>query len=173
MSATVGLWEHFRRLFQFNGREDRASFWPYAALVYGIMTIGSVLAMVPVFLPTTFTSDQVAPAMPNLLMIVDGMMLTALLCVRLYAAAVARRLHDGGLSGLWGLVPLPFLLFSMTRMRNVFHELDRMQQSMRSFESIFVSNLLYMLTIIGLIVLLCRRSDPRPNRFDPSMRSQD
>ena len=167
MAATVGLWEHFRRLLDFKGREDRASFWPYAALVYGIATVGSVLVMVPIMRSVMGAGAyQTAPAMPDMGMLFAGMMITTVVVVLLYAAAVARRLHDGGLSGFWGLMPLPFLLFSMVKMRSLFGSFGSKNFEMDSFYLIFFSNLIYILTVIALIVLLACRSDPQPNRYD-------
>jgi len=39
----IGLFEHFSLLLSFGGREDRGSFWPYAALVFGLMTSCNML----------------------------------------------------------------------------------------------------------------------------------
>lgn len=171
MSATVGLWEHFRRLTDFRGREDRASFWPYAALVYGLMTIGSVAIMIVAMnsvMPGTSDgmAEVSAPAFPDMGMFFVGIMILTAVAVLLYAAAVARRLHDRGLSGLWGLMPLPFLLFSMIMMRDFFGSFGSAHPNIDRFSQIFTSNLIYMLTLLALIVLLARRSDPQPNRYD-------
>lgn len=166
MSKKVGLWAHFDRLIDFKGREDRASFWPYAALVYGIMTVGTVIVMILLMRSLTFSSDQVAPAMPDFGALIDGMMITSVIAVLLYAAAAVRRLHDAGLSGLWGLMPLPFLIFSMVKLRSAFTSFGVGPGAMDAFYLIFSSNMIYILTVIALIVLLCRRSDPRPNRYD-------
>jgi len=166
MSEEVGLWAHFGRLFDFKGREDRASFWPYAALVYGIMTVGTVIVTILLMGSLTFSSDQAAPAMPDFGLFFNGMMLTAVIAVVLYAAAVVRRLHDAGLSGLWGLMPLPFLIFSMVKMRGVFTSFGAEPGAMDGFYLIFSSNMLYILTVIALIVFLCRRSDSVPNSHD-------
>ena len=166
MAATVGLWEHFRRLLDFKGREDRASFWPYAALLYGIATVGSFLVMVPIMRSVMGAGAyQTAPAMPDMGMFVAGMMITTLAAVLLFAAAVVRRLHDGGLSGFWGLMPVPFLLFSMVKMWSFFNSFGSQHFKMDSFFQIFISNLIYILSVIALMVLLSRRSDPRSNRY--------
>ncbi len=166
MSEKVGLWAHFGRLFDFKGREDRASFWPYAALVYGVMTFGTVIVIILLMRSLTFSSDHAAPAMPDFGLFINGMILTAVIAVLLYAAAVVRRLHDAGLSGLWGLMPLPFLIFSMVKMRSVFMSFGAGPGAMDGFYLIFSSNMIYILTVIALIVLLCRRSDAGPNRYD-------
>lgn len=172
MSATVRLFEHFKRLVEFKGREDRASFWPYAALVYGIMTAGSFVAMFPLMNSVTSSASLAAngmsePAFPDVGSFFTGIMILTVVAVVLYAAAVVRRLHDGGLSGLWGLMPLPFLLFGMIRIRMSFGSFGSVSQpDMNAYQMIFINNFIYILTIIALIVLLARRSDPEPNRFD-------
>ena len=43
IASNIGLWEHFRKLASFRGREDRASLWPYAALVLGIVMVAGAL----------------------------------------------------------------------------------------------------------------------------------
>ncbi len=170
MSSTVGLWEHFKRLADFNGREDRGSFWPYAALVYGIMMVGSFVAMVPIMnsamSAASAANDGSGAALPAMGGFITAMMITTAVGVVLYAAAVARRLHDGGLSGLWGLMPLPFLVFGMIRMRGFFESFPSGEPDMAQFNQIFIGNMIYILTLIALIVLLARRSDPTTNRFD-------
>jgi uncharacterized membrane protein YhaH (DUF805 family) len=47
MGARIGIWEHFRKLAAFRGRENRASFWPYAALVLGILMVAQAVMVVP------------------------------------------------------------------------------------------------------------------------------
>jgi uncharacterized membrane protein YhaH (DUF805 family) len=171
MSAKVGLLEHFRRLLDFTGREDRASFWPYAAVVYGIMVVGSFAVMIPTVEAAMRAANEAATQsgngqFPEMGSFFTGMIALTALAVLLYAAAVVRRLHDAGLSGLWGLMPLPFLLFGLIRMRAFFESFPAARPDMDRFNQIFFNNLIYILTLIGLIVLLARRSDPTPNQHD-------
>jgi uncharacterized membrane protein YhaH (DUF805 family) len=173
MSATVGVLKHFRKLVDFKGREDRASFWPYAAVVYCIMTVGFSAVTMPMMQSTMrATSDPATkggtPALPDMGYFFTALMVMTAIAVVLYAAAVVRRLHDGGLSGLWGLMPLPFLLFGIIRMRGFFESFASAQPDVARFNQIFVGNMIYILTLIALIVLLARRSDPAPNRYDAS-----
>src|SRR4051812_3863162 len=102
MSATIGVVEHFTRLVDFKGREDRASFWPYAAFVYGIMTIGSFAVMIPIMSSAMTAASDAAYhgdifAFPDMGSIFTGMWVMTAIAVVLYAAAVVRRLHDAGL----------------------------------------------------------------------------
>ncbi|HEX6742120.1 MAG TPA: DUF805 domain-containing protein, partial [Sphingomicrobium sp.] len=104
--------------------------------------------------------------LPDFGVFITGVMVITIIGIALYAAAVARRLHDGGFSGLWGLMPLPFLAFSMVRMRGFFATFASEHPDMGRFQEIFISNFIYIGTIVALIVMLARRSDPGPNRFD-------
>jgi uncharacterized membrane protein YhaH (DUF805 family) len=136
------------------------------------MTVGSFAAMFPVMQSMMSAAAEAAEAggnsaFPRFGTFFIGIAIMTAIAVFLYAAAVARRLHDGGLSGLWGLMPLPFLAFSMVRMREFFvTSFGSNQFDMNRFSQVFVSNFIYILTLIALIVLLARRSDPGPNRYD-------
>lgn len=190
MSAKIGLLKHFQKLASFKGREDRASFWPYAALVLGIVMVASSLMMVPVMArsmramqdftvqepgdvnfaaidPAARAQPNVADVMPSAGFLAAYLGVTLGLAVLLYAAAVVRRLHDRGKSGLWGLMPLPFILYSSIQMPRMFGSITQSQQlDVTTFMSVFVSNMLYMVTLIALVVLLAGPSDPEPNRYD-------
>ena len=191
MSATVGLLEHFRKLFDFRGREDRASFWPYAALVFGITIMVSTAMFVPL-MERSVRVVQVSAARqhegqitavyrtdyPNLAsggpaqILHTGWMATYLwvtfgLAVLLYSSAVARRLHDRGRSGAWGLMPLPFILYSTVMMPRMFGSFGTGKQPNTTlFFTIFFSNAFYMVALIALIVLLAGGGEPQPNRYD-------
>lgn len=172
MSARVGLFEHFKRLLDFKGREDRSSFWPYAVLVYGLMMVGSFAVMIPTMhaamrAASDATTQSGTAHLSGVESFITGIMILTVIGIALYAAAVVRRLHDAGLGGFWGLMPLPFLLFGMVAMRGFFQSFASDQPpDMARFNQIFINNFIYILTILALILLLARRSDPQPNRFD-------
>jgi len=86
------------------------------------------------------------------------------LAILLYAAAVVRRLHDRGKSGFWGLMPMPFIIYSSIMMPIVFA--SAREPNMALFFSIFFSNMLYIVTLIALIVFLASPSEPTSNRHD-------
>ena len=189
-SNKIALFEHFRRLLQFSGREDRASFWPYAALVFGIVMVAGFAIFVPMMEHSMRAMQEYAAQHPEQASIATGpgqysisvhgnhpefmpagsmawyLGVTFGLSVLLYAAAVARRLHDRGMSGKWGLMPLPFIIYSSVQMPRMFGSFGtETEPDMGLFFSIFISNFLYVGTLIALIVLLCRASDPTPNRY--------
>ena len=85
--------------------------------------------------------------------------------VVLLASAVARRLHDSGLSAFWGLLPLPFVAYSGTMFARIFSRFEAGGPSLLLFASVFMSNMLYLVSVVLLILLLARRSAPGPNRF--------
>jgi uncharacterized membrane protein YhaH (DUF805 family) len=186
--ATVGLWEHFRRLFDFRGREDRASFWPYAAVAFIIIMVVGMFIFVPMMVQSMAAMQQYAAQHPDQATIISGpgqysisvkghhpefdsarsmalyMAVSFGLAILLYAAAVVRRLHDRGKSGFWGLMPMPFIIYSSIMMPIVFA--SAREPNMALFFSIFFSNMLYIVTLIVLIVFLASPSEPISNRHD-------
>jgi uncharacterized membrane protein YhaH (DUF805 family) len=97
---------------------------------------------------------------------VSGAILLALL-----AAAVARRLHDSGLSAWWGLLPLPFAIVHMALMPSFFSAFAQMFSGAAlpntGYLTLFMlNNTLSLAALIVLIVLLCRRSAEGETRFD-------
>src|SRR6476620_763107 len=187
MSASVSLSDHFKRLFDFEGREDRASFWPYAAVAFIITMIAGMTILVPMMLRSVDAMQQFAVQHPDQATITSGpglysisvqgdqpefmpadsmalfLAVTFGVAILLYAAAVVRRLHDRGKSGFWGLMPLPFIIYSSVQMPRAFGATGD-QLDMTLFFSIFLSNLFYIVTLVWLIVLLAGPSEPAPNR---------
>lgn len=96
--------------------------------------------------------------------------------ILLIAAAVARRLHDRGKSGYWGLAPLPFAAFSIVTTPVMFSrnlaggyassDLLGASDSLRIATTL--NGLVYWATLILLIVLLAQRSSPGPNGYGPA-----
>lgn len=192
MSATVGLWEHFKRLFDFTGRENRASFWPYAALIFSLSVIGMLAVMIPMMATTMSKMQQIAadhpedvtvtsgpgqysmsvngnhPELtPDFTMMISGVGVVCLIAVLLYAAAVVRRLHDRGMTGWWGIMPIPFLLYSFIQMPRFFGSAAIGQQpDLAVFFSIFLSNMLYLAALVTLIVLLAGGSTAGTGPYD-------
>lgn len=82
------------------------------------------------------------------------------LAILLYAAAVVRRLHDRGKTGYWGLMPLPFILYSSIQMPKMFASVGSgIEPNLTLLFSIFFSNLLYIVTLIWLIMILAGPSE--------------
>lgn len=190
MSATVGLWEHFGRLLDFKGREDRASFWPYAAVAFIIVMIVGMAIFVPMMAHSVAAMQHYAFQHPDQATVITGPGQYSIsveghhpdffdagsmgaylgvafgLAIVLYAAAVVRRLHDRGKSGFWGLLPLPFIIYSSFMMPALFA--SAAEPAMALFFSVFISNMLYIVALVVLIVFLAGASDPAPNSYDAS-----
>jgi uncharacterized membrane protein YhaH (DUF805 family) len=188
MSVTIGIWKHFTKLVEFRGREDRASFWPYAAVTFIITMVVGMFIFVPMMANSMHAMQQFAAQHPDQATITSGpgqysisvggqhpeffsagsmalyLAVTFGLAIVLYAAAVTRRLHDRGKSGFWGLMPLPFIIYSSIMMPNVLGSAD--EPNLMVFFSIFISNMLYIVTLVWLIVWLAGSSQPEPNRYD-------
>jgi uncharacterized membrane protein YhaH (DUF805 family) len=194
MSATVALPEHFVRLFDFTGREDRASFWPYAALAFVIIMVAGMVIFVPMMSHAMTAMQQFAVQHPDQATVTSGpgqysifvrgnspqfmpagsvalyLAVSFGLAILLYASAVTRRLHDRGKSGFWGLMPLPFIIYSSIQMPRMFAFVGaETQADMTLFFSIFFSNLLYIVTLIWLIVLLAGPGEQGANRYDKGL----
>lgn len=157
MNSEIGLFEHFRLLLSFGGKEDRGSFWPYAALVLGILTACNLIMMMPMMMALSHPFDgDMGMRLPNVglyFVVVIG------LAVLLYAAAVARRLRDSGRAIWWGLMPLPFVIVSSIGISQMFASpFDGTPPNMSLFQWMFLANGLYTLTLIALIVLLAMPS---------------
>ena len=194
MNSEIGLFEHFRLLFSFGGRESRGSFWPYAALVFAIVMVVGMAIFIPIMRHAMGAMQDYAAAHPDQVSVASGpgqysisvhgddhpqfmrtgavawyLGVTFGLSILLYAAAVARRLHDRGMSGKWGLMPLPFILFSSIQMPRMFGSFGNgIPPDMGVFFSIFISNFLYLGTLIALIILLSGAGNPDANRYDES-----
>lgn len=118
MNSEIGLFEHFRMLFSFGGRENVGSFWPYAALLFAIMTILNMLLMIP-FMSMSVGNILESGMPPDPSTIVIHFTVMTLAGIFLYAAAVVRRLRDSGRSPWWALMPLPFAIGSSLGMMNM------------------------------------------------------
>jgi uncharacterized membrane protein YhaH (DUF805 family) len=194
MSASISVTEHFKRLFDFSGREDRASFWPYAAVAFIITTVAGMIIFVPMMSRAMHAMQQFAAQHPDQATVASGpgqhsisvegnhpefmsggsvalfLAVTFGLAILLYAAAVVRRLHDRGKSGFWGLMPLPFIIYSSVQMPRMFASVGTgTEPDMALFFSVFLSNLFYIITLIWLIVLLAAPSERSPNRYSTTV----
>ena len=148
----------FKSVLRFSGRDTRSQFWPYAGAAFALYVVASVPFSIILFLDNL----EMPPDAPEHFFVAGGLMFAAL--VGLLAAAVARRLHDRGFSGYWGLMPLPVVAYCSSMMLLLNSQFETGQPDMRLVFSISASFLLYS-AVIWLVVLLARRSALGPNRF--------
>lgn len=109
------------RLFDFQGRENRQPFWLWVLICYGIMTVISVVIMLPIMfvymdaLEPLMGQDQayldahpeiaqqvmMKAMVPMFTGMAVFMIIIAVLYALLHLAATVRRLHDTNRSGWW------------------------------------------------------------------------
>jgi uncharacterized membrane protein YhaH (DUF805 family) len=186
----ISILGHFRRLLDFSGRESRASFWPYTAVVFAITMVGGMAVMLPGMMDMFDRMQQFAidnpdqatitqgpghysitieghhpELMPDLGAMVGGIAFVSVVAIALLAAAVTRRLHDRGSRGLWGLLPVPFLFSGFYLMPRMF----RMSEpDMELFGLLFANNAVYLASLGFLAYLLASPGNPDANRFGPA-----
>jgi len=91
-----------------------------------------------------------------------GMVIVVAVAVVLLTAAVARRLHDRGRTGFWGLAPLPFFAFGSVMMPRV---MTSATPDMGLFFLMFFNNAIYIGSLVLLVVILAGPGSPAPNKF--------
>ena len=157
----------FANVARFNGRDTRGQFWPYCGAVVALYLVAGWAVLIPIMSPVFGASQPSIRTFQNMeghFLLVSLLLFGAL--VVLLAGAVARRLHDSGRSAFWGLLPLPFAVYSgamFFRLSSQFGTGGTPDTGL--FLSVFVSNLVYMLGLITIIILLSLRSTPTPNRY--------
>ncbi|NEX94386.1 DUF805 domain-containing protein [Caulobacter sp. 17J65-9] len=186
-----GVVANLRNLGGFRGRERPGRFWPYAACMIALTMVAMMAVMIPVMNDFFAKAARLAAenpdavhvqagpghysvqveaghpeALPDFGLMFGGIGAVIVMVVALLAAAVARCLHDSGLPGWLGLLPLPFLGFGLVAMPRVFAEVASAQEpDLTPVLLLFLNNMIYIAALGTLVLLLCRRSTPGPNRF--------
>lgn len=155
---------NFSKLTDFTGRDRRGQFWPYAILVFLVAFIAIGVAMnLSMMGLLTGTAD-----MPNIPLMIGGVGGVVLVAVALLAAAVTRRLHDTGKPGYWGVPPIVFLLIGLALFPILMNSvLANPNPPMALFLGLFLNNILYIVSLIGLVVLLLLDGAKTANRYGP------
>ncbi len=165
----------FGGLLRFSGRDPARRFWPYAGTVVGGVMAAMTAAMIPIMnqtfarleAPLPDTSSELLPDMTLFFAVIQIGMGTMVL---LLAAAVARRLHDRGRRGWWGLPPVMFASVAMTVFPRLFQSFSQgtaTPVALKFFGLLFANNALYLGSLALLIILLTGASQPTENRFGP------
>jgi uncharacterized membrane protein YhaH (DUF805 family) len=108
--------------------------------------------------------------MPDLTPFFAVMQIGCAVVVALLAAAVARRLHDRGRRGWWGLPPAIFLAVGLSLFPHFFHATlsgEVTPATMAMFGLILANNLLYLASLVLLTILLAGSGQSSENRFGP------
>lgn len=182
----------FSNLTRFSGRDSRGQFWPYAGVVFAL-TMVVMMASMAWMMNDVFADMQAfamehpeaatvtaghgsysisveaghpeAP-MPDFTSFFMGMKIGIVAAVALFGAAVSRRLHDRNKSALWGLMPVPFLLFASFAFPIMMADFMKTEDpDMRLFFAIFANNMLYLVALASLIIMLILPGTSGPNRF--------
>ncbi len=185
----------FSGLLRFSGRDPARRFWPYAGVVMALFFFTTFATMAPIMAGTFGRMQAFAAEHPDQATVTQGpgsysieihgnhpelmpdmtpfftvMQVGCALAVLLLAAAVARRLHDRGRRGWWGLPPLVFLTVGLTQFPRFFHSAltgEMTPNSLKMFGLLFANNLLYLASLGLLIFLLAGASQAEENRFGP------
>ncbi len=158
----------FSNLCRFSGRDRRGRFWPFAGLVVIGGLIGMNLAILPIFTAAFVAADPFADGGSGFRPFFWIMGAGTAAIVALLAAAVTRRLHDIGRSGLWGLPPAVFLAIGLALFPVLFEgAIAGDEATMFLFLPLFANNLAYMASLVMLVVFLCRAGQPDDNRYGP------
>ena len=187
----LSLRYNLARLAVFSGRESVGRFWPYAGIVILLLFVGMGAVMLPVIADSLTRMQQFAAAHPDQATVTTGpgtysvqiqgshpellpdmggfaarVGIVTVVAVLLLAAAVARRLHDRGRSGLWGLLPLPFLAFGLLGMNRLFASFGPGAiPDFRLFGALFLNNLVYLGSLLLLVIQLASSGMQEPNRY--------
>lgn len=190
----------FGGLTRFSGRDRRRLFWPYAAMVLGFATLIWIAALSIALQDAIRRIQRFAAAHPELAtavgqgrghgstrvygsppdlapdfgLFLQPILVTIPIVVLLLAGAVARRLHDRGRPGYWGLLPLPFLaggLIGMQLMLQDFRSADVPDFSLLPW--LLLNNILYLAALAILIGQLASAGTRGPNRYGPDPRAAE
>lgn len=186
------IMDGFRRVADFSGRDRPGRFWPFALVIVGLVFAGFSLSVIPaasailaeasayaaehpesekVVSGPGFYSvkihDADAALMPDMAPVILVLRLWLAAAVLLLAGAVTRRLHDTGRAAWWGLPPVIFLAVGLATFPMVIEQTSSEQAPLGLFFLLFANNLLYLLSLVGLIILLSRGGSPSANRYGP------
>jgi uncharacterized membrane protein YhaH (DUF805 family) len=180
---------NFAHLLDFKGRDARQTFWYFVLFVYVLNTALTIMIAIPAYVemmsrifamsasnPDPEAMQQIMPSMMGELAdpMMEASVISAVVFIVLLSAAFTRRLHDSGLRGWWGLIPLAFYVFSILQMPKVFGALKEMPapspehpfaqiQSMQ--QEMGINSLIGWIPMIIVIALGVRKSTDGPNEF--------
>ncbi|MDO9335280.1 MAG: DUF805 domain-containing protein [Caulobacter sp.] len=148
----------FGGLLRFTGRDRPGLFWPYAIVVVVGCFFGSGALIAPLVWGLLEAIAQgstpvIAGFLQFALMI--GLVVFAIVC--LLAAAVSRRLHYGGRSGWWAVIPMVLLLTGIGLFALLISSMTPSGEfNFGLFAALLLNNIVYLgcfgLLVIGLIL---------------------
>ena len=183
-SIAASIRHNIVNLARFSGRDSQGLFWPWAIIVYALLTLVTLgLTFVAVARGFMEMSGAFQPGAgpEDIEKLMAGMMgrvtdlwlpltLVNLLMIVLLAASIARRLHDRGRTAYWGLLPVPFWIAGALTARRA------MALAMTPGDGASRPALDTLIMLIGpfswvafivLLVLLIGDGDHGPNAYGP------
>lgn len=185
------LRHHLASLHRFSGRDSVDRFWAWAGTVVLLLFSGFSLAVTPVMADSVARMDRFARENPELatrsvgpghysvsiqghhpeLMPDFGAFIAmtiafTMIAIVLLGASLVRRLHDTNRTGLWVLLPLPFLLGGMWSMKQLFGNIAT-EADLQVFAGLLLNNVIYLGTIALLMLFTMLRGTPGDNRYGP------
>lgn len=152
-----------RNLRVFSGRDTRPQFWLYMAAVYGALSIGTFVFMIPSILSLLLGHDP----FENGVMMATILAMAGMLAV-LLAAALTRRLHDTGRRGAWALLPIPPFGVTLSGYWLLAGEPDSASGDVPlGFVVVYIGSIVYMAGIVIVGVLCALPGKPGTNRYGP------
>lgn len=155
---------------QFDGRDTRGQFWPYAGVVMAGVILGWFAVFAVEFSRLFSAIQQPAEggqALPNFSLLLGSMGVLVAIAVVLLAAAVTRRLHDRGLPGWIALAPLPLLAFGLYGMWQIMNDFGTSDTMPDLFFPVFINNMAYNGILLALVIILALPGQPTDNRYGP------
>jgi uncharacterized membrane protein YhaH (DUF805 family) len=159
----TSLRHNLTSLTRFSGRDRRGLFWPYAGavLALGFVAIGVVNSL-------SFTAmfgQASLEATPQ----DDLALLAPFFWTMRLGAAVVRRLHDRGRSGLWAAPTAAFVALATILLPIAFGQLLTQSPpptwALVLLGVLFINNVAYLASLLMLLILLVKDSDPGANRY--------
>jgi uncharacterized membrane protein YhaH (DUF805 family) len=149
------------------GRDPVGQFWRFASAVVAVLLVLSPIAQVPLMVEVfgTFTTSEKPSFSASMF---APFLVLSLLAIGVLASAVCRRLHDTGLSGLWGATPLLPLAISVAAMAAMLSNADESEgATLAPFWIGGIATVVYLCSLVGLVALLARPSQCGSNRYGP------
>ena len=178
----ASLRHNLANLARFSGRDSKPIFLPWASLVVLLALTGASLALMATTFDTLLAPGQEAHAASSgapathladrLSRTWIPLVLVETAAVLLLAGAVARRLHDRGRSGTWGLLPLPFMIASAVLMPRGFeHAMGLTELGAAETLAFAFMPLGFWVSFFVLALLVSGDGQSGPNRYGPDPRA--
>lgn len=185
MTLAAAVQSCFRNYFRFSGRASRSEFWKFV-LFFFLLNVAALIVNSLLFGPELIqrTVTKVAldgsqsTEVQSMLQYNTGWIgsLIVLACFVPLLSSGWRRLHDTGAAGWWQLAPPVFFVAAIAAVVVATLGPSELWAALKATGNVRVNltggmAAILLLTAIApfilLLVRLCRRSDPHPNRYGP------